>query len=848
MLFSIYEEVKQKTIDDFNSQQLILAKQAARGIENYFKHFFLELTYLTSFNDVILSNQREEKILDEFYNINSDRINAITLVNAAGKIVYTVPLDSSVIGADISHQNHVQTIMRTHKPVISDVFMAVQGYKAVAYHIPIIKDKVYQGSLAVLIPFDRLTNESLTNIKISQSGYAWVISEKGIELFCQVPEHVGKTVNENLSESPGLLAMTEKMKQGKSGVSQYFNNNLPNNQAIRSLQQAAFSPINLGNTHWSIAVATPENEVLSTMKGFRNKWLLITIMLGLAVIIYSYLAFRSWNILKDEKNRKASDRVLRRSEEKYRELAQSSNSIILKTDQNYNFTFFNKYAQEFFGFSEDEIIGKNLVGTIVPEIESSGRNLKKILGEIFEYPEAFADNENENIRKNGERVWVAWRNKGIYDDKGKLSGVLCTGYNITMRKQIESAIKKERDMMAAILWWIESIVVVIDLNGNVISFNRAAEKCSGYTVEEVSEHPFWEKLIPLSEQEAVKASILNVTTNSLPNENENHWVTKKGQDRLIHWYNSILTGVDGSIEYILCTGLDITKRKKAEDQLQRAHTELELRVKERTEALNQSLTTLKETQQELVRSERLAALGNMVAGIAHEINTPLGISVTEASFINDNTKDIIKMDQSETLDHSSFKEYLKNVSESSNSILNNLSRSANLIKNFKQVAVDQTIFEQRTFTLKEYINGVVLSLKPELRQTQHKISVECPDELFIDSHPGAFAQITTNLIKNSLLHGFNGVEKGDIKFKINSDNHHIIILYSDNGIGMDEITLKQVFDPFFTTKRNRGGTGLGMHIVYNLVTQKLNGDISCSSSVGKGVEFLIKVPLGSKEF
>ncbi|MBT4286017.1 MAG: PAS domain S-box protein [Deltaproteobacteria bacterium] len=843
MLFSIYEEVKHKTIDEFNSQQLILAKQAARGIENYFKHFFLELTYLTSFNDVILSNQRGRKILTDFYKINSDQINAITHVNAAGKIIYTVPSNSNAIGVDISHQNHVQTIIKTHKPVISDVFMAVQGYNAVAYHVPIIENEVYQGSLAVLIPFDRLTNESLANIKIRKSGYAWVISKKGIELFCPISSHVGTTVAENLNEFPGLLAMAEKMKQGKNGVARYVDGKLPG----KSMRQAAYFPINLGNTHWSIAVTTPEKEVLSTMKGFRNKWLLITIMLGLAAIIYSYLAFRSWNILKDEKNRKARDIVLRNSEEKYRELAQSSNSIILKTDQNYNITFFNKYAQEFFGFSEDEIIGKNLVGTIVPEIESSGRNLKKIMEEMFENPEAFADNENENIRKNGERVWVAWRNKGIYNDKGKLSGVLCTGYNITMRKQIESAIKKERDMVAAILWWIESIVVVLDLNGNVISFNRAAERCSGYSSEEVSKKPFWETLIPLSEREGVKDSVLNVKPNSFPNENENHWVTKNGQERLIQWYNSILTKEDGSIEYILCTGLDITERNKAEEQLKRAHTELELRVKERTEELNQSLTTLKQTQQELIRSERLAALGNMVAGIAHEISTPLGIGVTEASFINDNTNDITEMDQSETLDHSSFKEYLKIVSESSSSILNNLTRSADLIKSFKQVAVDQTIFEQRTFAFKEYINGVVLSLKPEFRQTQHKISIECPDEIFINSHPGAFAQITTNLIRNSLLHGFNGVDQGEIKFKIKANNHHLTFHYCDNGIGMDEINLKQVFDPFFTTKRNRGGTGLGMNIVYNLVTQKLNGDITCNSSVGKGVEVIIKVPLDKKE-
>ena len=136
---------------------------------------------------------------------------------------------------------------------------------------------------------------------------------------------------------------------------------------------------------------------------------------------------------------------LKNSEGKYRELAQSSNSIILKYDQNFNFAFINKFAQEFFGFSEEELIGKCSIGTILPETDSTGRNLKNLIDEVFSSPEEFADNENENSCKNGERVWVAWRNKGIYDDDGKLSGMLCTGYDITKRKQAEEALKKVHD-------------------------------------------------------------------------------------------------------------------------------------------------------------------------------------------------------------------------------------------------------------------------------------------------------------------------------------------------------------------------------------------------------------------
>ena len=541
-------------------------------------------------------------------------------------------------------------------------------------------------------------------------------------------------------------------------------------------------------------------------------------------------------ISKDITDREKVRIALEESEKRYRMLFdRSSDAIFILETETGRYLDANKAGEKLTGRSTAEL--KKLTTSDV-SVSGAKNRLKKVsqidepidLGEVV----YVRPDKTERIALV---IAVPFKEKMLF-------GI---ARDITERKRAEKALIKERDFVSAILRWIESIVVVVDLNGYVVSFNKAAEDCSGYQLEELRNKPFWDILVPQRDRRSVQEIIFNVKVKLISVENENYWLSKNGQERLIHWDNSILFGPDNDIEYILCTGQDITERKKAEDELKRAHADLESRVKERTIELAQSLASLKQTQEELVRSERLVALGNMVAGIAHEINTPLGIGVTETSFLNDKNAEIIEKFESETLTRPNFEKYLKLVSESTNSIFRNLTRSANLIKNFKQVAVDQTSLEKRVFNLKEYIEGVILSLGPEIKRTKHNIIVTCPEELIIDSYPGTYSQIITNLIMNSLIHGFEGIEKGEIEFDIKKESNTLLFKYCDNGVGIDKKILKQIFDPFFTTKRNRGGTGLGMNIVYNLVSQKLNGQIKCNSSLGKGTEFIIEVPLVLQE-
>lgn len=306
---------------------------------------------------------------------------------------------------------------------------------------------------------------------------------------------------------------------------------------------------------------------------------------------------------------------------------------------------------------------------------------------------------------------------------------------------------------------------------------------------------------------------------------------------------------------ILAAVDDISQRRQAEEDLQRAYEELEMKVQLRTEdfmAANQELLAmnlelsdtidqLKMTQQQLVQSEKMASLGSLVAGVAHEVSTPIGVAVTTASHLKQITKELTNHNIGNTLPPM-FKEYIEDCNEASTIILKNLERAAALLRSFKQVSVDQSNESRRVFNVKEYLDEILLSLHPRLKKTHLTINTHCDNNLIINSFPGALAQIITNLIMNSLLHAYEADSKGQIFIDIEV-NDQLEIRFTDDGKGMEADILHRIFDPFFTTKRATGGTGLGLHILYNIVTMQLGGVIDCKSEPNNGTRFFISFPL-----
>ncbi len=283
--------------------------------------------------------------------------------------------------------------------------------------------------------------------------------------------------------------------------------------------------------------------------------------------------------------------------------------------------------------------------------------------------------------------------------------------------------------------------------------------------------------------------------------------------------------------------------------IQRSQDVLTEEVRERSRAndnLEHALHQLRDAQAQLVQSAKMASLGALVAGVAHEINTPVGVAVSAASTLQEHVARLAKQHQHGAITSSGLHRFMGMAEESAKLILNNLERAAALIQSFKQVAVDQSSGEHRLFALGSYLDEVASNLKPELRKTGHRIEVRCPESLMVDSYPGALAQVVTNLVTNSLIHGYDHDQPGKIRIEAALSGGEVSLHYRDDGRGIPPEHRAKVFDPFFTTRRGEGGSGLGLHIVYNLVTQLLRGSIRLGEDIG-GASFLIRFPASLRE-
>lgn len=300
----------------------------------------------------------------------------------------------------------------------------------------------------------------------------------------------------------------------------------------------------------------------------------------------------------------------------------------------------------------------------------------------------------------------------------------------------------------------------------------------------------------------------------------------------------------------------ILERANNISQLTKANSQLEQRVEERTKDLTEANVLLKkaleqrnEVQVQLVEMENMAALGTMMSSLTHEINTPIGVAITAVSHlraIQETTFDLFKEGK---LKRSQLQGFYEESEESAEIIERNLVRSTQLIKTFKQLSVDQHSQDARSLNVCDYLDEILLSLKPRLKLTNHKFCLDVPSNLEVISNPGAISQLIINLIMNSAQHGFDDGTDGRILFKTTllteiADQPMLKIVYKDNGRGMSEHTIENLYKPFFTSARHTGGSGLGMHICYSIVVKVLGGHIDCRSKLGKGVEFTITFPVG----
>lgn len=415
---------------------------------------------------------------------------------------------------------------------------------------------------------------------------------------------------------------------------------------------------------------------------------------------------------------------------------------------------------------------------------------------------------------------------------------------------------KELEKLSIVASDTDNAVLILDSYGNFEWVNEGYTKLFGYTFDELlSKSP---NIVGPDSPDEV-AQKLEICINE--KKTVQYELNARTKDNKNVWLNVTLTPIldkEGVISRIVCIDSDITGIKLAEQEILHQKEEIEAQkdelqdqrdyildqkenIEQQKEQLAVSLKDLKEAQKRLVESEKMAALGNLVAGVAHEINTPIGIGIGASSSLLNRTQELDELFTSKKMTVSNLKNYIDSTTQACELLLSNLTRTAELVNSFKQVSVDNMTEQKRSFLLYEYLQNIVRSLAPKLRGRSVELTIDCDETISLNSYPGAFAQIFTNFIINSLLHGFDEGDSGLISIQIIDQTDTLIMIYKDSGKGIPEENIKKVFDPFFTTNM-QNGTGLGMNITYNLITQKIGGEIELESTLGEGVCFTITLP------
>ena len=413
------------------------------------------------------------------------------------------------------------------------------------------------------------------------------------------------------------------------------------------------------------------------------------------------------------------------------------------------------------------------------------------------------------------------------------------------------SLHESEDRLLATLEYTPNVAVRwFDEQGHVLLWNHASESIYGIPREEALGKTL-DQLFHTAGQQAMFLATLTEAAKGAP---VGPYLSelKLTPERHIYVLTTTFSipAADGSLQFV-SMDIDVTEQKRAELAYRELNASLEQRVNERTEALSQSnaelskaMGTLQRAQNELVQSEKLAALGSLVAGIAHELNTPVGNSLMAASTLEDYSRDIAAAVGAGALKRSMLDQFLQDNKTATDILVRNLRRASELITSFKQVAVDQASAQRRTFQLSEVVKEILITLGPTLKKTPFVIDSNIDDSIELDSYPGALGQVLVNLINNALIHGLSGLEHGKIGlYAFPYESGWIELTLSDNGHGIAPEHLPRIFDPFFTTRLGQGGSGLGLNIVHNLVTGVLGGKLEVASQLGWGVRFAIRLPL-----
>jgi PAS domain S-box-containing protein len=796
LFYTAYKDVRDRTLAEFNNQEFTFAKQASRGIESFFIYYQRELSFMSKLRYISDLDDQGKTLLADFYKSHSDQIEAISLVDAKGVLRYTYPVNTSATGRDISNQEHVKTVISTHLPTVSDVFTSVQGFRTIAYHVPILIDTVYKGSLAILIPIDKLGKRFLENIRTGETGYGWMISKDGIELFNPSYELTGKSVQDLFRNLPPVLELFNETLKNSEGTSTLYTGPDIYSSGKNSTTLASFYRINLGNTFWTIIIFTPEKEVYAQLTTFRNRLYILFSLILIVMIIYFYLSFKASNVLKEEKKRKAIEKTLIESEKRFRVMFELSPAGIILLNEPGTVIEVNSSFCSTLGYTREEVLGKSIRTFAVPEKYSEiENNISLILsGKTMIH-------EVTNKKKDGSICVVA-----LYENKIMLPdgtpGILSVSNDITEKKRSE-------EKMLTLSRALESIgecVSITDRQNNIIYVNNAFCTTYGYSGEEIIGKNI--SILRLPEDDGSPSELILSDTISGGWVGELYNIKKDGTVFPIELSTSHIRDEKGNSVALIGIAVDITERKK----------------------VNQELINAKEKAEE---SDRLKSA--FLANMSHELRTPLNAIIGFSGLIIEMGPDQNTVPYSQIISKSGF--HLLSLVED---------------------LFDTTMIETGQFKINNE-NTEVISLMEEVkniilgeRLIEDKADVnlilntkEVRNPLYLVTDSRKLKQILINLLRNA----YKFTEKGYIEFGITEieepENNYFRFYVKDTGIGIDRKNHEAIFNIFRqiddTHTRKFGGMGLGLSIAKKTI-EILGGKIWLESEPGKGSTFYFTLP------
>jgi PAS domain S-box-containing protein len=435
-------------------------------------------------------------------------------------------------------------------------------------------------------------------------------------------------------------------------------------------------------------------------------------------------------------------------------------------------------------------------------------------------------------QRDGGILWLSDSATAVREDNGEVIRYEGTVRDITDQKRAEDAIAEGRRMLQMVIDTVPAVINVKNRELRYVLMNRYMAGIFGIEPADAIGRTTGDLMSRYGAQKTDENDRQVLKRRGGLGFYEEEYKDSSGNMRQWLVNKLPLLDADGEIEHIVTVALDIGERKRGELEMRKAR-----------DAAETALRNLRETQASLIEAEKLAALGRLVAGVAHEVNNPVGISLTVASALERKTAIFADEVTRGDLRRSSLNEFLNTSRNASSQLVANLNRAAELIASFKQVAADRNYSDQRTFDLADLTEQVVLSLRPGLRKQNLALSVDCQPNLIMNSYPGPYGQVLTNLFLNAVAHAFPEGRSGTIDIRAReSGKDNVEIIFADNGCGMSLDVRRRAFDPFFTTRRDQGGTGLGLHIVYSIVTNRLGGRLDLDSEPGGGTRIQIILP------